>query len=190
MWTVKQHDLPIAHLFHWIDEQYPWILTQAPCLYCWWRPVVRLHSELLVSKFLGDTHHAHGRYEPPTTTDSISLRSLMAEPQRSTPPLDTILSQFHTPPILTTISRRYSVQPALGPTQPPIQWVLGALSPVVKRPTREADHSPASSVEVKNAWSCISTLQYVFMAWYLDKHRDNLTFTCFTCLTFLISRWY
>jgi hypothetical protein len=29
---------------------------------------------------------------------------------------------------------------ALGPTQPPIQWVPGATSPRVKRPGREADH--------------------------------------------------
>jgi hypothetical protein len=35
---------------------------------------------------------------------------------------------------LTTASRS-----ALGPTQPPIQWVLGALSLGVKRPGREAD---------------------------------------------------
>jgi hypothetical protein len=35
------------------------------------------------------------------------------------------------------------------PTQPPIQWVLGALSPGVKRPEREADHSPTRA-EVKN----------------------------------------
>jgi hypothetical protein len=46
---------------------------------------------------------------------------------------------------------------ALGPTQPPIQWVLGALSLGVKRPGREADHSPPSSAEDKNAWSYIST---------------------------------
>jgi hypothetical protein len=38
---------------------------------------------------------------------------------------------------------------ALGPTQPPIQWVPGALSLVLKRPGREADHSPPSSAEVK-----------------------------------------
>jgi hypothetical protein len=35
-----------------------------------------------------------------------------------------------------------SSRPVLGPTQPPIQWVLGVLSPGVKRPGREADHSP------------------------------------------------
>jgi hypothetical protein len=38
-----------------------------------------------------------------------------------------------------------SSRPALGPTQPPIQWVPGALSPSVKRPGREADHSPPAS---------------------------------------------
>jgi hypothetical protein len=43
-------------------------------------------------------------------------------------------------------------RPALGSTQPPIQWVPGALSPRVKRQGREADHSPPSSADVKNAW--------------------------------------
>jgi hypothetical protein len=38
---------------------------------------------------------------------------------------------------------------ALEPTQPPIQWVLGALSLGVKQPGHEADHSPPSSAEVK-----------------------------------------
>jgi hypothetical protein len=39
--------------------------------------------------------------------------------------------------------------PALGPTQPPIQWERGNLSLGVKRPVREADHSHTSSAEVK-----------------------------------------
>jgi len=38
-----------------------------------------------------------------------------------------------------------------------IQWVAGSLYLGVKRPGREADHSPPSSVEVKNAWSYIFT---------------------------------
>jgi hypothetical protein len=38
---------------------------------------------------------------------------------------------------------------ALGPTQPPIQWVPGALSLGVKRSGRESNHSPESSAEVK-----------------------------------------
>jgi hypothetical protein len=42
-------------------------------------------------------------------------------------------------------------RPALGPTQPPVQWVPGVLSPGVKaRPGRDADHSPPSSAEVEN----------------------------------------
>jgi hypothetical protein len=44
-----------------------------------------------------------------------------------------------------------------SPPQPPIQWVPGALSLGVKRPGREADHSPPPSAEVKNTWSYTST---------------------------------
>jgi hypothetical protein len=47
---------------------------------------------------------------------------------------------------LTSVSR-----PALGPTQPPVQWVPGVLSPGVKvLPGRDDDHSPLSSAEVEN----------------------------------------
>jgi hypothetical protein len=49
-----------------------------------------------------------------------------------------------------------SSRPVLGPTQPPIQWVPGALSLGVKRPGREADNSLPSSAEVKNMWSYAS----------------------------------
>jgi len=38
--------------------------------------------------------------------------------------------------------------PALGPTQPPVQWLPG-----LKRLGREADHSPQSSAEFKNGLS-------------------------------------
>jgi hypothetical protein len=42
-------------------------------------------------------------------------------------------------------------RPALRPTQPPVQWVPGVLSPGVKaRPGRDADHSPLPSAEVVN----------------------------------------
>jgi hypothetical protein len=48
--------------------------------------------------------------------------------------------------LFTTASRT-----ALGPTQPPIPGVPGAVSLGVKRPGREADHSPPSSAEVKES---------------------------------------
>jgi len=54
--------------------------------------------------------------------------------------------------LFTTTSRT-----ALGLTQPTIQWVLEILSLGVKRLGLEADHSPASIAEVKNAWSYTST---------------------------------
>jgi hypothetical protein len=46
--------------------------------------------------------------------------------------------------LFTTASRT-----ALGPTQPPIQWIPWTLSLGVKRLGREADHSPPSNAEVK-----------------------------------------
>jgi len=59
-------------------------------------------------------------------------------------------------------------RPALGPKLY-IQWVPEALSSGAKRLNHKNDHSPPSSTEVKNAWSYISTPQYVFMAWCLIK---------------------
>jgi hypothetical protein len=53
---------------------------------------------------------------------------------------------------------------ALGPTQPPMQWVAGVLPPGVKWLRREADHSPPTSAEVKKTWVYISTPPYIFMA--------------------------
>jgi hypothetical protein len=47
----------------------------------------------------------------------------------------------------------------------------------VKRPRREADHSPSSNAEVKNAWSYTFTPPYIIMAWCLVKHRDNFAIT-------------
>jgi hypothetical protein len=46
------------------------------------------------------------------------------------------------------------------------QWVPGTLYLGVKRRWREADHSPPSSAEVKNAWSYTSTSQL--------KQRDKV----------------
>jgi hypothetical protein len=54
---------------------------------------------------------------------------------------------------------------ALGLTQPPIQWVPGALSLGVKRPGHEADTHLHLVQRSKNERSYSSTLQYAFMAW-------------------------
>jgi hypothetical protein len=61
------------------------------------------------------------------------------------------------------------------PEEMPVMHMQSVLG--VKQPGREADHTPASNAEVKNAWSYTSILQYIFMAWCLIKHRDNFTFT-------------
>jgi hypothetical protein len=55
--------------------------------------------------------------------------------------------------LLFTIESR----PVLEPTQPPIQWIPGALSLGLKRPEREADHPSPYSAEVKNEWSYTSS---------------------------------
>jgi hypothetical protein len=76
-------------------------------------------------------------------------------------------------------------RPALGPTQPPIQWVRGALSLGVKRPEGEADHSPPSSAEVKNAWCYTSTPQclhgvvklYLYIYLYRERTVTQLSLT-------------
>jgi hypothetical protein len=61
-------------------------------------------------------------------------------------------------------------KPALGSTQPPNQWIPGALSPGVKLVRREAYHSPPSGAEFKKAWS------YGYETWSLilrEEHRQG-----------------
>jgi hypothetical protein len=62
-----------------------------------------------------------------------------------------------------------SSRPVLGSTQPPIQSVPRDLSPEVKRPRREADHSRPASAQVKKMWIYTSTPPYAFMAWCLIR---------------------
>jgi hypothetical protein len=63
------------------------------------------------------------------------------------------------------VSRIFSTssRPAQGPTQPPIQWVPGALSPEVNWSGREANHSPPATADVKQMWLYTSTPPYAFM---------------------------
>jgi hypothetical protein len=57
-----------------------------------------------------------------------------------------------------------SSRPVLRPTQPPIQWLMGTLSPGVRWPWCECDHSPPTSAEVKKTWIYTSTIAYAFVA--------------------------
>jgi hypothetical protein len=49
-------------------------------------------------------------------------------------------------------------RPALGPPSLPFNWCRW-----VKQSGREAGHSPPTSAEVKNEWSCTSTPSYAFL---------------------------
>lgn len=49
------------------------------------------------------------------------------------------------------------VQPGFKTTPPLMHSLLGYVSPTLKRPEREGEHSPGSSVKVKNAYSYTST---------------------------------
>jgi hypothetical protein len=71
--------------------------------------------------------------------------------------LDDRDSRVRVPAGAGNFSLNHRVQNGSGPTQPPIQWVPGALSLGLKRPGRESDHSPPFSAEVKNEWSYTST---------------------------------
>jgi hypothetical protein len=62
-------------------------------------------------------------------------------------------SRSSSPGVVKNFLFSTSSRPALGSTQPPIQWVSGPLSPGAKRQGREADHSPPSSAEVKKIGS-------------------------------------
>jgi hypothetical protein len=53
---------------------------------------------------------------------------------------------------------------AVGPIQPPIQWVSGVLTSGIKQLGHEANHSLPPIAEV-NVWSYTSTSPYVFMEW-------------------------
>jgi hypothetical protein len=57
-----------------------------------------------------------------------------------------------------------SSRPALGLTQPPTQGMPRAPFLGVKRPGREADHSPPTSADVKNMWIYTTAAPYAFMA--------------------------
>jgi hypothetical protein len=61
----------------------------------------------------------------------------------------------------------HRIQIDFWPTQPPIQWVLGAFSSGVKWLGYKDGHSPPSNVEVKNGGAILPLPPYIFMVWCL-----------------------
>jgi hypothetical protein len=59
------------------------------------------------------------------------------------------------------------------PIQPPIQWVSGAVSPGVKRPGRETDHSPLSNAKVKKGGAISPFLAHIWEMFSSNPHRDT-----------------
>jgi hypothetical protein len=88
-------------------------------------------------------------------------------------------------------SLRHRVQTGSGahPTSYPMG--IGAPSLGVKRPDSEADHSPLSSGEVKNAWRYTSTppirLHGVVLSWEQDATLPNKGTTLFYRVLFQLS---
>jgi hypothetical protein len=67
--------------------------------------------------------------------------------------------------------------PALGPTQPPIQWVSGHFP---RGGGREADHWPPSSAEIKKAWSHTYTPPTYLWRVIQFEHRNTFFFIFYT----------
>jgi hypothetical protein len=79
---------------------------------------------------------------------------------------------------LFTIASR----PALEPTQPPIQWLAGALSLGVKRLGSEADLSPPSRLRMSRFIPPLP--QYAFSAWCSVKAQGQI-YLYFACPAYL-----
>jgi hypothetical protein len=71
------------------------------------------------------------------------------------------------------------------PLRSPIQFVPRTIFLGVKRPRREADHSPPTIAEVKNKWISTSTPPYVYMVWCLISYAQGQL-----CLTLAYCYYY
>jgi hypothetical protein len=73
----------------------------------------------------------------------------------------------------------------VGPTQPPIQCLPEEFCPEVERPVSKAENLRPSCAEVKNAGVIPPLLTHVFLAWYLVKHKGNITLNSIILSIFL-----
>jgi hypothetical protein len=55
-----------------------------------------------------------------------------------------------------------------------MEWISDTITPGLKQPRCEADHSPPSSAQFYNEWSYTSTLPFFFLAWCLIKQEIYL----------------
>jgi len=53
---------------------------------------------------------------------------------------------------------------ALGPTEPPVDWVRGSRSLVIKQLVCEVDSATTSCAVIKDEWSCMSPASIFFVA--------------------------
>jgi hypothetical protein len=58
---------------------------------------------------------------------------------------------------------------SLGSIQLSLGGYMGSFFPGLKRPRREGESLHLSSAEIRNAWSCISAIPYVLVAWWSIK---------------------
>jgi hypothetical protein len=146
------HEVPWAALqcCHAVGVSEPWprdwlrsltFISDKLHLLCDTESVFRLLFYYAVSK--------HGYLEHNTTEQSGQRLGYERDDRSSIPGRGRYFLSF------ATTSR-----PALVPTKPAIQGAPRALSPGERRSGHEADHSPPSSTEVKNAWSYTSTPQW------------------------------
>lgn len=77
------------------------------------------------------------------------------------------MSLFH---IVQTISEAHTACHPMG---------MSSLSLRVKRPVREAVHPPPSTFKVKKMQIYISISTYIFIEWWLIKHRSTFIFIHF-----------
>ena len=139
----------------------PWIQPSVPIGYeTWWAPVPGLgavqkrkfsassaNSTTVLWPFSPQpTHYTDSYSGSHNRFDTVSKRVMGRDSVVGIAPR----YRLDGPGIKSRWGRDFSKpsRPALGPTQPPIQWIPG-LFPGVKRPGRGVDHPPSSSARVK-----------------------------------------
>jgi hypothetical protein len=139
------------------DASQFWFLISKPCIVARFANVSEDHedgvSTVIRNVGILPQHYTASQYEGSHLRKNLESRSWMNVQWLIKVKLSSCVQYYGNPKQIIQMSK-----PVLRPTQPRIQWVPGALPLGVKRPGREANHSPPSTVEFKNVWSCTSTL--------------------------------